>query len=244
MPKTECLEFPIIGDGAIPAAAVGVFPWTSTVVGAAPPTVNYLAEVVNILGGAEIALTAASQAQTAALTWGDSHSIDLDMLYYFEWLARFTVLPTAAVEAVMGLASEYNAVPDTVAESIWFKVDANVSSSVVVLEWDDVTNTADDQSSQGLAMTVNLWYRFGIAFKETVGGLADIYMFASRTGSSGDTSPQRFARWGDLLTIRLDGYATAARGVQPFFALYKPSGTGVGTMQIASPMKARISNWL
>src|SRR5260221_575479 len=87
------------------------YPWVKKIVGAAPPTV---ALAPNASGGqVQLALTATSEPQDAALYWNDNLAIDATKAAVWEARIALSVPPSAAgVQVVFGLASVWIAGPD------------------------------------------------------------------------------------------------------------------------------------
>lgn len=84
-----------------------------------------------------LALDATSEVQVAGMDFGDNRPFVLNQGVVFEARVKLSVLPTGAVIGVIGLCGNYNAACDTVAESMWFRVDG---SGVVTVETDDTVN--------------------------------------------------------------------------------------------------------
>jgi hypothetical protein len=100
-----------------------------------------------------LALDATSEIQLAGIDWADQRTLVLNQKLIFEARFRFSVLPTGAVIAVVGLEGDHNAAVDTVAESIWFRADGN---GVITVETDDTTNETTKVST-GITLTTADW---------------------------------------------------------------------------------------
>ena len=110
--------------------------WTALDTSAAGLTTPVL--VANAPSGVvSLPLDNTSEAQLSGLYWGDVRTLVLNQGLIFE--ARFALhtLPTGAVIVCIGLMGNHNAAADTVAESIWFRLDGN---GVVTVETDDTAN--------------------------------------------------------------------------------------------------------
>ncbi|KKK66711.1 hypothetical protein LCGC14_2961350, partial [marine sediment metagenome] len=101
------------------------YDWIKLIVGAAPPTVALTADGAN--GVAQLALTSASQAQDAMLSWGDQKGINLKAGLQVEMRVKFSVLPTSGVAAVFGLAGDHNLDKDSITEHAWFRAQASAA---------------------------------------------------------------------------------------------------------------------
>ncbi len=100
-----------------------------------------------------LALDATNEVQLAGLDWGNQRTLTLNRDLLFEARVRFTVLPTGAVVACIGLCGDHNAATDTVAESIWVRLDG---SGAVTVEHDDTVNTSTKVAT-GVTVIANQW---------------------------------------------------------------------------------------
>lgn len=196
------------GLAAIPAASseeAGV-KWVAIDVGAA--TQAYVADASAIA----IALTNASEAQDAAVDYGDQLSWDVTNGGEMEFRAKLTVLPTTGVVCVAGIAGPHNLDKDTVANHAWFRWQA---SAVLLTESDDTTNDNDDTAT-GLTTVVSVYHIYRIDFSN----LASVKFYVDN------------ARVSSATTFDMSNLTAAEKIMQPYFSLDKASGTGVGTLQI------------
>ena len=210
-------RIPLYGNGATLD-----LPWAETITGVGPPTVGYVSELAGVSGGIELALEATSEVQNASLHWGDSLTLDIRRLKYVEFLVDVTVAlgtTAATTQFAFGLASERNDAIDSIAEAILFRC---LGSTTVVYEYDDGTNTADDQSTGGLTLsTSNGPKRFGIDFREGVDKVQlkmdndDGYFETVATG------------------LDMSAYTAATGGLQPYAQIQKAANTDVGTIVLA-----------
>jgi hypothetical protein len=104
-------------------------------------------------GVLSIPLDATNEVQLSGLTWGDQRTLTLNQGLNVEFRFRFSVLPTGAVTACLGLCGDHNAAANTVAESIWFRADGN---GVLTVETDDTVNETS-QVATGVTLTTNDW---------------------------------------------------------------------------------------
>ncbi len=200
-----------LGQGSlvIPAAgsAENGVDWVQKIVGAAPPT---LAGVANAVGGQiQIALTADSQKQDAVLYWGDQKGLDVTKGLVFETRIRLSVLPSvAAVQAVFGVASDWIDGPNN--NTCYLQIGATGSGALLVRSYDGTTTIS---AAAGVTLLTTDWAIVRIDCTE----ITDIKMFVNGVQVS-TTGQINFAGTGTLAVL------------QPYVALYKASGTGVGTL--------------
>lgn len=196
---------------AVPAAgsaSIG-YRWVKKIVGAGPPTV---AVVSNAAGGQmACTLTSTSEKQDAVLYSNDVRNIDVTKLAHFEARAKLSVLPSAAgVQMVMGLAANWIDGPDN--NTFYLEFGCTASGVLLVRSQDGVT-----QSS--VATTTTLDTATFHTFRISCGTLTDIgfVVDGNRVNAANSIS---FA-------------ATGANAIlQPYLAVYKPSGTGVATLTV------------
>ena len=205
-----------IGGGhtaGVPAAGspVAGYPWVKKIVGAAPPTV---ALISNASGGQiQLALTSTSEKQDAVLYWNDNLSIDVTKGAVWECRTALTVPPSAAsVQAVFGLAAAWIDGPDNNVKYLQFGATAN--NNLLVRSQDGVTQNSIAAAIAGVAQTLDTSFH---TFRIDCNDVTDIgfYFDGNRVNAS-------------------KSVAYAATGVnailQPYCAVYKPSGTGVATL--------------
>jgi hypothetical protein len=163
-----------------------------------------------LTGTARLAMTNANESQLAGLTWNDNRSLTLNAGLVFETRLALHVLPTATGEAVWGLAGDYNAVADSVAESIWFKADG---SGAIVVESDDTAITKDDQAT-GVTVTADLFAVYRIDCLD----IADVKFYINGN------------RVAKAVTFDMSTVPTLA--LQPYVVIAKVNDTGVGTVDV------------
>ncbi len=202
-------DFVGAGSLVIPAAgsAESGVPWTKKIVGAAPPTVAGVANAIGVQ--VACALTAASEKQDAALYWGDQKGLDVTKGLVFETRVQLSVLPSAAgVQAVFGLSSNWIDGPDSAGQYLQFGATAN--GNILIRSQDGATQNS---IASGITVVNTEWHTFRIDATD----VTDVKFFIDGMQVSANGAVA-FA-------------ATGANAVlQPYVAMYKPSGTGVGTL--------------
>jgi hypothetical protein len=205
-----------IGAGhsaGVPAAGspTAGYPWVKKIVGAAPPTV---ALISNATGGQmQNALTATSEKQDAALYWNDNLAVDVTKGAVWECRAALTVPPSAAgVQVVIGLAAAWIDGPDNNAKYLEFGCTAN--NSLLVRSQDGTTQSSIAATIAGVAQTLDTSFH---VFRIDASDVTDVgyYFDGSRVNAKGS----------------ITYLATGAGAIlQPYLAVYKPSGAGVATL--------------
>jgi len=209
-----------LGGGTFGTTASENDPWVVTDTSAAgTPTYTRLdhGEATGTFapGVAELALEATSEVQNVCLSFGDKLAFDIDNTSAFECRIRqgqATVDTTSSI--AWGLIGDRNDALDTIAVAMMFKITA---SNTVVWEYDDASNTADDQTTGGLVLT-NAWKRFKIdcSLKTDV----KFYM---------DDANGSLVRVGSGVTATM---ANHTGGLQPFFQIQKTADTNADTVEI------------
>lgn len=203
-------DFLGIGHLVIPAAgSASDLDWVKKIVGAAPPTVAGVASAIG--GQVACTLTSDSQKQDAVLYWGDQKALDVTKGVVFEARFKLSVLPSAAgVQAVVGLASDWIDGPDN--NTCYLQVGATANGALLVRSYDGATQIS---AAAGVTLTTADWAIVRIDAMD----LTDVKMFIN--GAQVTTNGQiNFAATGTLAVL------------QPYCAMYKPSGTGTGTLTI------------
>lgn len=202
-----------VGAGAVVVPAAGSaengMDWVKKIVGAAPPTVAGVADAIG--GQVACALTATSEKQDAGLYWGDQLGIDVTKGAVVEVRFKLSVLPSAAgVQAVVGLASDWIDGPDN--NTCYLQIGATANGALLVRSYDGVTQIS---AAAGVTLTTADWAVLRIDATD----LTDVKMFID--GAQVTTTGQiDFAATGTLAVL------------QPYTGMYKPSGTGVGTLVV------------
>lgn len=199
----------------IPTSVTQGYPWVKKIVGSGPPTV---APIANASGGqVQLVLTATSEKEDAALYYGDSLCWDFSKGLVFEARAALTVPPSAAgVQVVIGLASAWIDGPDNFSRYIEFGCTAN--ANLLCRSQDGVTqNSIAAAPIGGAAITLD----------------TNFHNFRIRAVS--DRGDLEFALDGNRVNVvnalaftKSDSTAI----LQPYFAVYKPSGTGLATLVV------------
>ncbi len=199
------------GHSSIPlsgAPATG-YPWVQkTVKSAGSPSVTVIAN--SAAGIVALALDAASEKQEATLYANDQRNWDVTKNLSYEARLAFAVLPTAAVEMVIGLQAAWIDGPDNSAEYVRFQ--ASASGLVNMQTYDGTTTTT---GSSGVTLAAGAFHLFRIDAASTT----NIRFFVDGVETS-TTGQFQFAGTG------------ASAVLQPYCSVYKASGTGVGTMQV------------
>jgi hypothetical protein len=180
--------------------------------------------------GVTLALTADNEAQGVAFYHKDILSYDIDDVLAFGFVAKASVALGTNARIAMGLASAYNAAPDSVTAHAWFIA---VASTAILCESDDGVTDNDDKAT-GLTMATS-FRRFEIDFSSglgstTVGGTTQggkrNIKFSMSTGRS---NAMRKVATGT--TFDMNGYTA---GLQPYFQILKASSIDLGTLVIRS----------
>jgi hypothetical protein len=181
--------------------------WVKKITGAAPPTLAGVADGVN--GLVKSTLTSASQAQDAAMYMNDELMFSIAQGAIVEMRVVVDVAPTGNAVLSFGLQGAYAAGGSNFRAG--FEVIA--TNLLALCEVDD--NATDTSASSGVTLVVGTYNIFRIdATTQT-----DIKFFIDDVPVATSTT---FA-----------SAASAANSkMQPYFGLYKASGTGVGTATI------------
>lgn len=170
------------------------------------------AVVADAPGGAvALALTNANEVQLAGIDWGDQRTLCLDRDPVFEARVRFTVLPTGAVVACIGLCGDHNAAVNTVAESAWFRLDG---SGAITVETDDTTHETSLVAT-GVTLVADQWTVLRIECDDAVA--LRFYIDGARVASA----------------TSFIMHTIAALALQPVVRIGKEAASAdVGTMQV------------
>jgi hypothetical protein len=208
------LDEDFIGPGhatgsGIPTTATVGYPWIQkTVKTSGSPSVS---AVSNAGGGIiRLALDATSEKQEATLYAADV--LNWDMTKSAVWEARVSnhVLPTGVVEIVFGMQSAWIDGPDNASFYAEFQ---QLSSGAVNMRTKDGVQTLSNTS--GVTMAVDAFHIFRI--DATTPTNVRFFIDGSEVSTPGQMS---FA-------------ATGANAIlQPYFTVYKASGTGVGSLDV------------
>lgn len=164
-------------------------------------------------GEYELALTSTSEAQLGALDWGDQRTLTLNQFVGFEARVKLSVLPTTGVICCIGLCGDHNAAVDTVAESIWFRLDG-ATGGLITVETDD---TSHETSKVTTGVTVlNSTY---VVLRIDCADPANVLFYINGAQVAATT------------TFNMN--ATPTLALQPVFRIGKEAaGTPVGTLRV------------
>lgn len=183
--------------------------WTARDTAGGAETVS--ADAAN--GVLSLALDATSEAQLAGYDWGDQRTLVLNQYLGFEARVKLSVLPTTGTVACIGLAGDHNAAVDTVAESIWFRLDGS-TGGLITVETDDGT-TETSKVTTGVTLTTSDWAVLRIDCTNPAAVL--FYVNGAQVASSS--------------TFNVN--ATPTLALQPVARIGKESaGTNVGTLLV------------
>jgi hypothetical protein len=200
----------------VPAAgspAAG-YPWVKKLVG----TPTGVALVANSGGGImQSALAATSEAEEASLYFNDSLVVDTTKIGQAEWRAALAVLPSAAgVQAFVGLGSAWVGGPQNLTKYMGFGWTAN--GNLLVWSKDGTGNTYSLSAAQpGGSAIVSDTAQHIFRIDWANGSDVVFYYDGNRVNTVGSVV------WA----------ATGAAAIlQPWSTVYKPSGTGVATLNV------------
>lgn len=167
-------------------------------------------------GAIALTLDNTNESQVQYLYWGDTLSLDIDLLHSFEFVAKVGSI-AATTTLCMGLSGDVNSVADSMAQNAWFRMEGSASTSAVVVETDDGTTDNDDKATgQTLAST---YKRFLIDFQN---GTSDVRFYM-------DNGSGQLTRVAASTTFDMSGYTGS---LQPMFFLAKSSGTTTPSVTI------------
>jgi hypothetical protein len=201
----EYLAPVVFVDDFLNALSFGI--WTQRDTGGA--TENVSTSAAN--GVATLALAVTNEVELAGIDFNDNRPFVLNQALVIECRFRFTVLPTGAVVAVVGLAGNHNAAVDAIAESIWFRADG---SGVITVETDDTVHETTKVAT-GVTVLANQWIIGRIECENPAA--VRFYLDGVRVAAA--------------TTFRMD--QVAALALQPVARIGKEAAAAtVGTMQI------------
>lgn len=165
-------------------------------------------------GSAVLTLHSTSEAENVCLFFNDVLQWDLAGLQYVKFVAKVSGIDSAST-LVFGVGSARNDTPDSVTVSAWFRMEGSASTSAVVVETDDNSNTWDDVAT---GQTLSSTYKtFMIDFSR---GLADVRFFIEGEPVATGT------------TFNMSS-VSSGQNVQPIVQIQKASGTGTPAVTIA-----------
>lgn len=224
----ECRDWIFRGGLAIPVtASPDAQPFRKTVVKTAgTPTV-----AANAAGDAlALTLEATSEAQVCALHFGDALAFDLDDLISFEaWVRSTTAAWPADCTCAIGLSGNYNADPDAIAQSAFFRLGAATPASISVGTDDAVTDSGNVAGGSEFGL--------GTAFRKLAIEFAD--QLTAGPPAQGGKSRVKFLAQGfshgamrevaPATRFDMSGYAG---GLQPMIHLAKATGTAAPVLEV------------
>lgn len=183
--------------------------WTYIDVSTAGDTTPIIAaDVAN--GVLRLPFDATSEAQESGIYWNNQRSLVLNQGLRCEMGISLSTLPTLLSIAVWGLAGDKNAVADTVAESIWFRVEGN---GAVTVESDDTANEQNDIAT-GVTFTAGQKKIFRIDCTD----ISNVKFFIDGVGVA--------------TTTTFNMSTTPTLKLQPYVHLAKASGAGLGVLDV------------
>jgi hypothetical protein len=166
-------------------------------------------------GVVQLALDSDNNAERAVLYWGDVRGVPIDNGSVFEARVRVSTIPTtASTTIIIGLAGDDNATPDSITEGAWFRLDGG--SGAIKVETDDTTTNNDDVAT-GVTAATPTWHILRI---DTRKGLDDVRFFIDGDRVASGT------------TFDADQLTASEVRMQPYVAVNKSDGTGVGTLLV------------
>jgi hypothetical protein len=165
-------------------------------------------------GAAQLSFDSGSEAQTIVLYQNDILIYDVRQIKCVWWIAKVSAF-SAVSTLCAGVASAYNATPDSVATNAWFRMQGSASQTALLAETDDAVVDNDDKST---GTTLSSTYKKLLI--DFTFGLADVRFFVDG------------ARVASGTTFDMSGL-TAGLNVQPYISLQKASGATVDSLTLA-----------
>lgn len=116
-------------------------------------TEAYVADAAS--GQVALTLAATNEAELAGIDQADQRDWILNQGVNFEARVKLSVLPTTGTVCCIGLCGDHNAAVDTVAESIWFRLDG-ATGGLITVEADDTT-IETSKVTTGVTVTTSDW---------------------------------------------------------------------------------------
>jgi len=154
-----------------------------------------------------------TEVENVCMFHNDVLMYDAARIHNFWYVAKVASI-SATTTLVMGLGSARNDAPDSVAESIWFRMEGSASTSALVFEWDDATNTANDQAT-GTTLAAT-YKRLFVDMND----LTDVKAYIDGARILASTS------------IEMDDI-TSGQNLQPIVQIQKTSSAGTPAVHIA-----------
>lgn len=161
-------------------------------------------------GVLSIALDADDNDERGVVYWGDNEALSIDDGLVFEARVKFSVAQTGYTTLVIGLAGADNADADSIDTHAWFRVH-NAAATALLWETDD--GTTDDNDNAAATIGATAWVLLRIdAFEKTA---VKFYVDNLLVG-----------------TGAMSALTSTTGKVQPYIAVQKSAGTGVGTLLV------------
>lgn len=172
-------------------------------------------------GAADLAFDSQSEAQTVVLYNNDVLIYDVRQIKSMWFVLKVTAF-SAVSTLCAGLASAYNATPDSVATNAWFRMQGSASQTALLIETDDAVTDNDDK-----ATGVTLGSTYKKLLIDFTAGIQDVkfYVDGVRVGA-GNGAAANDGRF-DMSGL------SAGLNVQPYISLQKASGATVDAVRIA-----------
>lgn len=172
-------------------------------------------------GAADLAFDSQSEAQTVVLYNNDVLIYDVRQIKSVWWILKVTAF-SAVSTLTAGVASAYNATPDSVATNAWFRMQGSVSTTALLVETDDAVTDNDDKAT---GATLGTTYKKLLI--DFTNGISDVRFFVDGArvgmGNGAAANDGRFDMSG----------LTAGLNVQPYISLQKASGATVDAVRVA-----------
>lgn len=163
----------------------------------------------------EMTLASTDEAEIITLYTNDELNIDSDRDPVIVFRLDVNTLPSAAAEIIVfGLASAQNDTEDSVANHVWFRLEADGD---LMIESDDGT-TDDNDNDTGIDITADTWYEYKIDCTDPTD--CDFFYRATLGGD-----------WTELLSTTAFSVG-ADVALQPFVQVSKDGGAGQPSVKI------------
>lgn len=172
-------------------------------------------------GAAQLTFDNTSEAQTIVLYYNDVLVYDVRQINSVWWILKVSSF-SAVSTLCAGVASAYNATPDSVATNAWFRMQGSVSQSNLLVETDDNVTDNDDKAT---GTTLSSTYKKCLI--DFTYGIDDVRFFVDGArvgmGNGATANDGRFSMKG----------LTAGLNVQPYLSFQKASGTTTDQVTVA-----------
>lgn len=184
----------------------GMNGWTSKLTGTTPTS----ATITSPGGAAKLAIAATSESEIATLYQNDVLWLPAgyNQLHWISWDILVAGID-AVTTLVAGIATAENDAIASVTNAAWFKILGSTSTSAVVIDTKDGTNTNTNVATGKTLAATALQLLMDFTF-----GLSDVRFYIDGDRVAGGT------------TFNMSGLS-ATQGLQPYLQIGKASGTGV-----------------